>query len=127
MRALQLVLKKKWFDMIASGEKREEYREIKPHWMKHFMRCYSKEKCLAGECGEIIQGKTWPCYAGIHNKYCNKFCGWDNVTFYHGYATDRPSMTFSVDRIDVGTGNPEWGAEPGKKYFVIKLKERLDQ
>lgn len=28
-RVLRLTLKRKWFDMIASGEKREEYREIK--------------------------------------------------------------------------------------------------
>jgi hypothetical protein len=28
-RVLRLTLKKRWFDMIASGEKREEYREIK--------------------------------------------------------------------------------------------------
>ena len=32
MNILNLVLKKKWFDMIASGEKKEEYREIKPYW-----------------------------------------------------------------------------------------------
>ena len=32
MKTLDLVLKKKWFDMIASGEKTEEYREIKPYW-----------------------------------------------------------------------------------------------
>ena len=32
MRTLHLNLKKKWFDMIASGEKREEYREVKPYW-----------------------------------------------------------------------------------------------
>lgn len=31
---LQLILRKKWFDMIASGIKSEEYREIKPHWIK---------------------------------------------------------------------------------------------
>lgn len=29
---LHLVLKRKWFDMIAVGEKREEYRQIKPFW-----------------------------------------------------------------------------------------------
>jgi hypothetical protein len=29
---LQETLKKKWFDMIRSGEKTEEYREIKPYW-----------------------------------------------------------------------------------------------
>jgi hypothetical protein len=34
MKTLQLTLKKKWFDMIASGEKKEEYREIKPYWAK---------------------------------------------------------------------------------------------
>jgi hypothetical protein len=28
-RVLRLTLKKRWFDMIASGEKKEEYREIK--------------------------------------------------------------------------------------------------
>lgn len=32
MRILHLTLKKQWFDMIASGEKKEEYREIKPYW-----------------------------------------------------------------------------------------------
>lgn len=30
---LKLVVKKKWFDMIVSGEKTEEYREIKPYWI----------------------------------------------------------------------------------------------
>ena len=34
MKTLTLFLKKKWFDMIASGEKTEEYREIKPYWEK---------------------------------------------------------------------------------------------
>lgn len=34
MKILHLTLKKKWFDMIASGYKTEEYREIKPYWQK---------------------------------------------------------------------------------------------
>lgn len=32
MKILHLTIKKQWFDMIASGRKREEYREIKRHW-----------------------------------------------------------------------------------------------
>lgn len=28
-KTLHLVLKSQWYDMIASGEKKEEYREIK--------------------------------------------------------------------------------------------------
>ena len=29
---LTLPIKKKWFDMIKSGEKKEEYRDIKPYY-----------------------------------------------------------------------------------------------
>ena len=31
---LPLVLKGKWYDMIASGEKREEYRDYSAYWEK---------------------------------------------------------------------------------------------
>jgi len=40
MRILHLTLKKKWFDMIASGEKTEEYREIKPYWNKRLHKTF---------------------------------------------------------------------------------------
>jgi len=33
-KILYLTLKKQWFDMILSGEKQEEYRQIKPYWEK---------------------------------------------------------------------------------------------
>lgn len=31
-RVLQMTLKKRWFDMIKAGVKKEEYREIKAYW-----------------------------------------------------------------------------------------------
>jgi len=34
MTVLDLVLKHQWYDMIDSGEKREEYRDITPYWRK---------------------------------------------------------------------------------------------
>ena len=37
---LVLPIKKKWFEMIASGEKREEYREIKPYYDSRFMNIF---------------------------------------------------------------------------------------
>jgi hypothetical protein len=37
MKILHLTLKKKWFDMIASGEKKEEYREVKDYWHSRLM------------------------------------------------------------------------------------------
>lgn len=52
-RILHLTLKKKWFDLIAIGKKKIEYRAYKPHWHKrigqvswfdeiHFRNGYSK-------------------------------------------------------------------------------------
>ena len=32
MKVLHLTLKKKWFDMILSGEKKAEYREVTEYW-----------------------------------------------------------------------------------------------
>jgi aminoglycoside phosphotransferase (APT) family kinase protein len=40
MKILHLTLKKKWFDKILSGEKKEEYREIKPYWDKRLNKSY---------------------------------------------------------------------------------------
>ena len=34
MKTLHLVLKFKWYDMIARGEKKEEYRSISSFWLK---------------------------------------------------------------------------------------------
>lgn len=41
---LVLPIKKKWFDMIASGDKEEEYREIKPYWTSRFMKALGIQK-----------------------------------------------------------------------------------
>ena len=67
MKILHLTLKKKWFDMILSGEKLEEYREIKPYWdarlSKHkythikFTNGYGKDKpAFIIEIKELLRG-----------------------------------------------------------------------
>lgn len=33
---LTLPIKKQWFDKIISGEKKEEYREVKPYYRSRF-------------------------------------------------------------------------------------------
>lgn len=43
---LVLPIKKKWFDMIAAGIKKEEYREIKPYYVKRFEKVF-KDKNFA--------------------------------------------------------------------------------
>jgi len=34
---LHLTLLKKWFDLIASGDKTKEFRDIKPYWTKRLL------------------------------------------------------------------------------------------
>lgn len=105
MKVLILPLKKKWYDMIASGEKKEEYRERTPYWHKRL-------------CNLVWEDVN----------RCYQFKHFDAVTFTLGYPRkadmDR-RMTFRIERIAVGGGKPEWGAEPYKSYFVIKLGERI--
>ena len=39
MKILDLVLKHQWYDLIEVGIKTEEYRELKPYWIKRLMGC----------------------------------------------------------------------------------------
>lgn len=104
MKTLHLVLKAKWYDMIASGEKKEEYREVKQYWMKRLIK----------DVGEDEEGDT-----SCHVFYVD----YDRVCFHRGYTST--TMTFTVEDIDVGKGKPEWGAPADRDVFIIKLGERL--
>lgn len=86
---ITLPTKKKWFDMIASGEKLEEYRDYTPHYLSLF--------------GKYLRTPV-------------------RVKFRNGYRADSPSFEKTViPRI--GYGREEWGAEPGKKYFVLAIQK----
>lgn len=37
MATLHLNLTRRWFDMVQSGEKREEYRDLTPFWKKRII------------------------------------------------------------------------------------------
>ena len=52
---LTLPIKKKWFDMILSGEKKEEYREIKPYYDSRFyhIKAFPKEKTNSDSIAEF--------------------------------------------------------------------------
>lgn len=39
---LFLILKSKYFNQILSGEKIEEYREVKPYWIKKLSKQYDR-------------------------------------------------------------------------------------
>jgi hypothetical protein len=40
MKILNLVVKKKWFDLIVCGEKKIEYRILKPYWTRRLVKSF---------------------------------------------------------------------------------------
>jgi len=113
MKVLNLTLKKKWFDLIKSGEKIEEYRELKEYWFDR----------LTAEGLENIL--TSACLFGFE-LYQPRFKTFDCVKFTNGYGKNAPSFMVELDGIEIKKGNEEWGAEKGIKYFVIKLGKMIN-
>jgi len=96
---LPLVLKKKWYDMIASGIKWQEYRNS-PTVCRMIERWRGEYYMLMGRKKQV-------------------------VTFFLGYQKDRPSMSFLVDLVTYENQctHPEWG-EPEGKHCVIDIDNR---
>lgn len=44
METLKIVIKKQWFDEIASGKKKIEYREVKPFWQSRLYDTNGKKR-----------------------------------------------------------------------------------
>ena len=44
------------------------------------------------------------------------------MIFKNGYGKNEHLAMVYVD-LWIGTGKVEWGAEPGKKYYVLKIRE----
>lgn len=91
---LHLNLKRKWFDMILSGQKKEEYRELKPYWDNRLV--------------------NWTDDRGTLKSF-------DTITFSNGYSKNRDQFVIECSSLCVREGNPKWGATKGQDYYVIEL------
>ena len=121
MRVLNLTLKAKWYDRIESGEKLEEYRDIKPYWIKRLIvKEWKSDK--VNSCPTLEELKM---PYGNHNIFWALVEKFDAVHFARGghFHPTLKQMTLKCKGIEIGIGKPEWGAEPGREYFVIKLGE----
>lgn len=119
MKNLDLPLKRKWYEMIESGKKTEEYRDIKPYWSKRLADCghdlrYCRTAKMCGRCSRLV------------------YSGWDkiqpaytHVNFRYGYT--KRTMLREIESISIGYGKPEWGAPTDRQVFIIKFKEGGEQ
>lgn len=105
---LNLVVSKQWFGMIAAGEKTEEYREIKPYWIKRLTTNCEVAYDVAAEtyCGKVL------------------YRPYTHVLFINGYRKDSPRIEKKIESISIG--KPKKGLCPdkwlGHEFFIIKFK-----
>ena len=100
---LRLTLKKKWYDMILSGEKKEEYREVKAYWTNRLVDVW------------IGEGEEY------HHEDTFRAKEFDYVEFKNGYAKDAPTMLVEFKGIEIGNATPEWSDNWQGQVFAISL------
>lgn len=121
---LILPIKKKWFDMILSGEKKEEYREIKEYYETRFQNLFGAITIYPSSIFshrskyELLQGEAVP--EEIRKE------GIQEIIFRNGYSKNSKEIKARC-RLRIGKGRPEWGAEPDKQYYILEIldKEKL--
>lgn len=129
MKILHLTLKKKWFDMTDSGEKTEEYREIKPYWISRLIDCGIPEES-PGENNVVPHNIVYDIFENgyypndVLKAYRCSFKKFDVVIAMNGYG-ERPVWRRECVEITIGEGREEWGAYPDRLYFIIKLGEKI--
>lgn len=99
---LPLVLKGRWFDMIATGQKREEYRELSDYWKTRIVNWMKS-----------AEASGLPCV----------------IEFRRGYAARAQRTAFLLDgvpkvRLKFRFLHPDWG-EPQGEHYVLTLGERV--
>lgn len=123
---LTLPIKKKWFDMIASGEKKEEYREIKEYYETRFQNLFGAITIYPSSIFseryeyELLQGNDVP--EEIRQDRVQE------IIFRNGYSKNSPQLKCKCI-LRLGNGKEEWGAEKGKVYYIIEIleKEKFDK
>ena len=116
-KKLTLSLKKQWFDLTKSGIKTEDYREITPYFAKRFLK-YNDKKMSTSFWASLLIGKEF--FEMFFDDI--SFENFDSNTMTLGYPKSSDSeriLKLEHKGIEIRTGNPEWGAEPNKLYFVI--------
>ena len=124
IKILYQPLKAKWYRMIESGEKPEEYREETPYWSKRLLGCPAN----IDWCRE--KGRVCERCSEFHSRLSRlqKRTEYTHVQFSLGYpkkGDESRRMTFELKGIEYRYGREEWGAEKGKKYLVEALGRRM--
>lgn len=119
-----MTLKKKWFTMIAIGTKKEEYREIKPYWIRRLL--IDVEVRDASKTTDY----DWLIDRIVSRDYYNVGYGFqefDVVSANNGYQKNCPNIQWEHKKIRIGKPNPAWCEleDVGKTLFILEIGEVL--
>lgn len=122
MKILHLTLKKKWFDLIAAGEKREEYREIKTYWIDRLLNINMPEESKGENkviSQNIIFNLNFHRWDKVLKVYQTEFKYFDAVKFRNGYSKNARTIMLECKGLKIGEGKRKWGGSG--ETFIIKL------
>jgi hypothetical protein len=124
---LQMSLKKRWFEMTKAGIKTEDYREITPYWIKRLtdnVIDLTIEEIQAGLCAlrdGYSEDHVYNCYGFWFKPFIK-----NRMTLGYPKSDDKDRiLELEHEGIEIRQGNPDWGAESGKNYFVIKHGKKI--
>ena len=111
---LILPIKRKWLEMIRHNEKKEEYRAITPYYTTRFRNLFTLLPLNNAQ--TIASIRAAGSRGGIPVK---------DIVLRAGYSL-LSSAIMVKGTLVIGEGKLEWGAEPGKEYYVIRIEEVED-
>ena len=128
MKILTLIIAKKWFDAILSGEKTVETREVKPSNTKYISYRDNNTGVIYRKDADVPDA-AWESSKGVDiviNQY-------DAIQFWVGYAADRPGALVEVkgaeliDVLDEETDEPIRYEYNGYEYQMTEIDYYLGE
>jgi hypothetical protein len=121
---LHKTIKRQWFDMIVSGEKKEEYLDIKKYWINRLTYDFEVKSVTEFTTNyEWDYNKLSEAIKSRSDRASFSFEEFDTVTCRNGYNPISPLVIWEHLGVRIGEGKPEWGAEKGVIYFCLQIGE----
>jgi hypothetical protein len=120
MQNLTLPLIKKWFEKTKARIKPEDYREINAYWIKRFVETDIENPKIGEALCCLRDGYEPDQVKSSYRVWLKPFSQNIMTLGYPKKNNTERILKLEHKGIEIRTGNPDWGAEPGKVYFVIK-------
>lgn len=108
---IHLPIQAKWFDMILTGEKKEEYRSVTKYWAKRI----TNSRLTSINSKRSFENMYQP------GKPISIKSGKTTVTFTNGYSKNSRRIEVELLGIEIKKPNPKW-CPPNTSGFWFALK-----